>query len=261
MKSAIIFIPVVYFPEETGFRRLIQIINIFPTIIVDNGGMGEIKTKNVEIIRNSKNVGYGAGANVGILKAIEKGAKWVVVLNQDVELTGEGLKLFVKELKILSPGVVGPVVGRLDFRRWTTSLGNVKEKYQYISGSFFAIHTDIIKKIGFFFEPYFLYYEDVDLCIRALKARYTISKVQIPGFNHDESLSIIRNSYQHQYYLARNHLLFVERCAPWSVKLYEFIRLPKTLIEHIIRNEVGSFQGVLDYLLRKFGPIKKERIY
>jgi hypothetical protein len=54
------------------------------------------------------------------------------------------------------------------------------------------------------------------------------------------------------YYLARNHLLFVERNAPFSVQLRETLRLPKTLWEHFKKGDRSALKGIKDYLLRKY---------
>lgn len=51
---------------------LMSVLSNWEVIVVDN-------TKN--------NRGYGGGANVGIEQARKLGAKWFVVMNQDVEMT------------------------------------------------------------------------------------------------------------------------------------------------------------------------------
>jgi len=255
MKQKIVFIIVAYYPDKRIFRRLLQTINAYPTIIVDNGAVGEVKLPNVEILRNLRNIGYGAGANVGILKALTEGGNWMVILNQDIVISKKDVKKFISQLKIARPGIMGIVQGVLDSRRWTTILDEKAVGQIYVSGSLIAIHRDVINEVGFFYEKYFLYYEDTELCIRAKNAGFTLNSISLPSFKHKESQTLGRVSYEHQYYLARNHLLFVERCAPWNIKLYELIRLPKTIVDHIKNNERGSYRGVLDYLLRRFGPI------
>ena len=126
-------------------------------------------------------------------------------------------------------------------------------QFDYITASFIVIHREVVNKIGYFYEKYFMYYEDVDYCIRADKNGFSMKKISIDSFRHKESSSLGKNSKAHNYYLARNHMLLVERLAPLSVKLYEFIRLPKTLYEFYSTKNSGALDGMRDYLFRKFG--------
>ncbi len=209
----------------------------------------------IEVANSKKNLGYAGGANVGIRKALAGGAAWMVVMNQDLKLTNDAVAKFSLSITKAPHGIAGPFIGGLDSRRWTTVFPS--EKKDYITGSMIAIHRDVFEKVSMFYEPYFLYYEEVDLCVRAKKAGFPLTQVSNSDIFHEESVSLGRGSFAHQYYLARNHLLFVERCAPAYVWLYEYLRLPKTVAEHIIRGERGALLGVRDYLLRRFGQYNR----
>lgn len=210
MKNADVrFVVVTYEPDKAALGRLRKALEGWPVDVIDN---------------TDKNLGFGAGANVGMKRAFDAGATWAVICNQDISLTKIGIAKFVKALEHCAPGIVGPEAGELDPKRWTTILPNNK-KVDYISGSLMAIHRDVWEATGGFYEPYFMYYEDVDLCIRAKKAKFALAQVKIVGFQHTPG--------GNNYFLARNHLLFVWRNAPVSVKLHEIIRLPKTLWESL----------------------------
>ena len=252
------FVIVTYKPDNEVLRRLIAIIHEWPMEVVDN---------------TDKNLGYGGGANVGMKRAFDAGVQWVVIVNQDVTLTKAGIRKFVKALEYCEPGIVGPESGELDVKRWTTMLasmpglvarrldsrlrGNDNNNVDYISGSIMAIHREVWEATGGFYEPYFMYYEDADLCVRAKRAGFALTDIPIFGIGHTETTSLGAGSYLHQYYLARNHLLFVERNAPAGVKLYEFLRLPKTLWEHVTKKEWGALTGIRDYFFRRFGQYRE----
>jgi GT2 family glycosyltransferase len=58
-------------------------------IVVDNAsddGSAEAVAGRAELIRNERNLGYAGGMNVGIRRALERGADAVLLLNNDVEL-------------------------------------------------------------------------------------------------------------------------------------------------------------------------------
>ncbi len=206
----------------------------------------------IEIDNTQHNVGYGGGANAGIRRALARGAEWVVILNQDIEISTKALDDLSDTLSHCRPGILGPFAGKLDKKRWTSILGKGTD---YISGSFMAIHKSVINKIGMFHEPYFMYYEDADYCIRARKAGFTLTHIAV-SLTHSDGTTFGQGSFLHQYYLARNHLLFVKRNAPLKVQLHEMIRMPKTLWEHYQKKEYGALEGIKDFALGKFG--KKE---
>ncbi len=236
MKQDIWFVIVTYKPDTAILERLQKSLGGRPVITIDN---------------SKKNLGFGGGANVGIRKALESGAQWLVILNQDIDLTKRDVDKLYTKLLLLPPCIAGPLVGGLDERRWTTVLPS--KKVDYISGSCMAIHRSVFDKTGMFYKPYFMYYEDVDFCVRAKNAGFPLIHVSIAGISHNETTSLGRGSFLHQYYLARNHLLFVERNAPMGVKIHELFRLPKTIWEHYKKQERGALVGIRDYFLRRFG--------
>lgn len=204
------FVIVTYKPKRETIRRLKSALEDWPVAVVDN---------------TEKNLGYGAAANRGMKEAFNAGAQWVVVMNQDIEIIRKGISQFCARAQNCDPGIIGPEAGSLDPKRWTSMIPP-RGEIDYISGSCMAIHRDVYERIGGFCEPYFMYYEDVDFCVRAKRAGFPLRQVTIDGFRH--------TAHGNEYYLARNHLWFVARLAPLSVKIYEILRLPKTLWEYFL---------------------------
>ncbi len=271
-KHAVAFIIIAYHPEPQGFARLLKRLPPKDVIIIDNGQTLAAKDAGrATVLSQTKNVGYATAANVGLRHAIAHGYEWYVILNQDVLMTRTGGEDLIHAIVSQEPCIAGPFLGRLDPKRWTTILTStpgVDERslkkvskmpvstpgVEYVSGSCMAIHRNVVEKIGYMYEPYFLYYEEADYCVRAARAGFPIRRIDVPGLSHEESVSLGRGSVAHQYYLARNHLLFVSRLAPFAVQSYECIRFPKTLSEHMIRKEWGALLGIRDLLFRRFGP-------
>ena len=251
MNSKVYFVFIIY---KLGIKEL-RLINLLSknVILVDNSGLKDnpYKKQGINVVSNGVNFGFGGGANVGIKLALERGADWVSVMNQDLGLSKKAFDNLTKTIISQKPGIVGPFAGELDKNRWTTILPAMK--VNYISGACMAIHRNVIEKIGFFYDPYFMYYEDVDYCIRAQRAGFPLVRFETSGISHEDSPTLGKGSYLHQYYLARNHLLFVERQAPLSIKLYEYLRLPISMSECFMADKKGTFTGLSDYLLRKFG--------
>lgn len=203
------FVIVTYKPDPAMLTTLRKILEGKPVIEIDN---------------TQHNVGYGGGANAGIRKALARGAEWVVILNQDIEISKKGVEELCLQLASLPSCIAGPWAGALDEKRWTTILPS--RYVDYISGSCIAINRSVFEKIGYFYAPYFMYYEDVDLCVRAARYGFPLKKLNVAGIEHTDRPVWEKGSRIHEYYLARNHLLFVWRLAPWRIKLYELLRLP-----------------------------------
>lgn len=248
----IAFIVIAYRPDMAMLNRLLYVLPSFQTVVVDNGQT--LDTEHVgkaTLLSQTSNQGYAVAANIGIHHAIARGAEWFVILNQDVRLTRKAVLSLMKKLTKLDPCVAGPFTAGLDRKRWTTILPS--KHTDYVTGSCLAIHSKAFEKAGYLYEPYFLYYEDADYCIRVKKSGLPIRRIDISGISHEETKSLGKGSFLHQYYMARNHLLFVWRLAPKNVRRHEVLRMPKTIAEHIVRHEKGALIGVRDFFLKKTG--------
>lgn len=148
--------------------------------------------KEILVVDNNKiNLGFAKGMNKGIKEAMKKGAEAVLLLNQDTVVEKNFLiPLLTNKADIVSPvikfrregkrvydfgGRINWWIGRskhLESLRdsWFKSL-----KIDYVSGCAMLIKKSVLEKIGFFNEKYFFYFEDVDFCLRAKKAGFTVA--------------------------------------------------------------------------------------
>ncbi len=219
---------------------------------------------------SSQNRGYAGGINFVLKKIIDQ-YEYFLIANPDVELKKNTIEqLLVTIQKNKKVGIVGPKIltengtiwsigGILDKKRYSGGLigygkKNVRLDQDYaldfISGTCMLIKKNVFKTIGYFAEDYFLYYEDVDFCFRAKKAGIELVVNLNAEIIHFESSSVGKNSKIMQYYLARNHLLFVQRFASKNIQMRELFRLPKTLFE--ARDRHAELLGIRDYFLRRF---------
>jgi len=230
-----------------------------------------ISKKDIYIKDNTNdNIGYASAINTILRKILNK-YDYFFIINPDLEIEknclSELLEVFKKDKKA---GIVGPRSikdntyidgGSLDRVRYSSILKDqrldrkkTKELYKevtYVSGSAMLIKKEVFKKIGLLKEDYFLYYEETDFCLRARKAGFKMLINPEAIVKHRESETVGKESPAMDYYMARNHLLFLERFAPWYVKIHELLRLPKTLYQ--ARKRKYELLGIRDYFLRRFG--------
>lgn len=156
----------------------------------------KIDNKKFELLQLTENKGF-AYANNFVLKYIIKNyqAEFIWILNNDTIIKSNSLAALVKFYKKNSQneniGFIGSKIMEYYFPEiiqtvgdnfnqktgYSTLLGkgekdkgqfdNIILKPDYVIGASMFFHVDIIKKIGFMPEDYFLYYEDLDWCFSA----------------------------------------------------------------------------------------------
>lgn len=184
------------------------------------------------LVARHDNEGFGAGVNRGVAAARERGASVFIALNPDAVATGVVIRALAAEATAHPDRLVSPLVkdstGRIVYagaqvsmrtgairRGWGDDAG---EWRNWLTGACLAFHAEAFDALGGFAEDYFLYWEDVDLSIRAVRAGLTLAfrpdlvVVHDEGGTQDRSARAKSDTYY--YYNARNRLLFARRHAP-----------------------------------------------
>ncbi len=163
-------------------------------VVVDNASadgsvsMLEKDFSDVTIVKNDKNLGYGAGFNSGLAKIKTKyllafSPDSVFTLNQLRQLHQfaelyDNAAMTSPSLDVPNHGkeiwVMGP--GEMNHRR-ASFLADGPFCSWFSSGAVCIYRTDMLNAIGGFDENIFLYNEDLDLCIRLTRAGYSIINV------------------------------------------------------------------------------------
>lgn len=198
---------VAFHTQHKDLSRLIDCVMRSPierVYIIDNSTNDELR----DFVRNnprityihSLNLGYGAGHNIAIRKALESGADYHVVLNPDIYWQGDVIGELAKfmdanpDVGQVMPKIIYPsgevqylckllptpmdLVGRrfvpiksyqdrhdYEYELHWTGYDTVME-IPSLSGCFMFLRCSVLKEIGAFDERYFMYAEDLDLCRR-----------------------------------------------------------------------------------------------
>ncbi|MFC1609258.1 glycosyltransferase family 2 protein [Patescibacteria group bacterium] len=216
-------------------------------VVVDNnstdGSLEFIKRKfsKVNFIKNSRNIGFSAGNNVGIRFALEKMADFVFILNNDAWINKDTVRELVDfSSKKSDLGVISPIIksdkndiwfngGKIDWLRMKTVHLNDGKDTEYITGCAMFVRRDVFKKIGLFDEDFFLYYEDADFSVRATRAGFRLGIDRATEVFHSEKSE--ENNPSKIYWLVLSGLIFFKKNSPlllhpW-VKFYTFLRKEK----------------------------------
>lgn len=262
----------------------------FEVILIDNGSKESLdfardieeqfSNLKIELILNEENLGFAGGNNQGIKIALEGGAEYVLLLNNDTTVEPDFLKKLIEAgEKNKSYGILGPVIyssnepekiwfagGQFNWLRTRgshifTEPSDELKKVDYITGCCLLVKKEVIEKIGLLSEDYFLYYEDGDWCLRARKAGYLSGLIGLAKIYHKQSHSTQEFSYPYIYYHSRNGLIFSFRyglgfltylASVW-IFLKQFI---KALVDHNSHWAGPVMRGVVDFWRGKKGKLK-----
>lgn len=187
-------------------------------VVVDNGSADgsveavESRFPEVVVLRNARNVGFGAANNLAFERV---DARYYLLLNSDAEAGGAAVDLMVDTLeKHPDVGIVGArlvypdgreqmtarmfprpmnaVFGRKSWlnrlwpnnrfaRRYMPPVRSEHAPYRvdWVSGACMMLRRRTVRDVGGFDDGYFMYWEDADLCYRALQKGW--KTLHVPG--------------------------------------------------------------------------------
>jgi GT2 family glycosyltransferase len=220
-------------------------------VCVDNGSADGSEAAiraafpEVAVVQTGANLGFAGGNNAGITYALEHGAQWVVLLNNDALLDAAAIEAF--RAAAAAHPQAGALAGKLFFgdgqRIWFAgqdfhpAIGYGGRPHGYNQpdgppfqrarevgravGALMAVPRGVIEQVGLLDDALFLYVEDVDWCLRMRAAGYAIRLVPEATARHDVSASSggERGSTAPMYYGVRNTIVVSERHAPLAAPL------------------------------------------
>lgn len=142
-------------------------------------------------------LGFGAGMNVGARIAMERGADALLLLNPDAKIDAANVMELADAAPPGSATIASPRILRPDGTIWfagmTVSLSDgsmtptrhAKDGLEWLTGACLWIPVTAWAQVGGFDEDYFLYWEDVDLSVRAERAGVALRVVSNATAFHD----------------------------------------------------------------------------
>lgn len=208
----------------------------------------------VRLIALDTNTGFTGGNNAGMRAALSAGAQYVWLLNNDTIVDKNALSL-VNAFSDSSAGIAGSKIffakghefhkdrysqkeqgkviwyagGIIDWDNMYASHRGVDEvdRGQYdeqqttpfVSGCSMMIRADVLRKVGLLEESFYLYLEDVDLCLRVKRAGFRLVYYPASVIWHvNAGSSGGAGNPVHEYYLTRNRLRVGVTYAPLRTK-------------------------------------------
>jgi len=171
-------------------------------VLVDNasddgsGARLHARFPNVEFVQTGANLGFTGGNNRGLERAMELGADYLLVLNNDTIVDAACISTLVSAAELTRAAAVAPRIlyhgapdriwyGGGDFKRWRAIGVHRREgmpndgsdragPITFVTGCCFLWRASVYRDLGGFAEHYFIYVEDAELSVRMTRAGHAL---------------------------------------------------------------------------------------
>ncbi len=221
-------------------------------VVIDNassdGTVAALRARHPQltILQNSHNLGYAGGNNVGIRWALQHGADYVLIINNDTEVTVDMVSELVRvaeddarigivgcrNLLMEDPTYLwgaygtltyGPFLVRVEGQRQPDrTRWQVVKDVDWVIGNGCLLRRRALEQTGLLDEVFFAYHEDVDWCVRARRSGYRVVYAGTAAIIHKGGSSSDGGQGQSvpaRYFLGRNGVLFVRKNGRWHQRV------------------------------------------
>ena len=257
-------------------------------LLVDNAspdGSGQrlhARYPQLDYLETSANLGYAGGNNEGLRWALERGAEWILVVNNDTVAAPDCLarlcKAAAREPRV---GALAPLIvrhddpGRIWFAGGTFSplralgthehegertsdvVGDSADEWRecsFLTGCCLLLRADALRDVGLFRADYFAYVEDVELCLRLRRAGWRLGWVpgaqlahRVPPFAAPPSAFQIVMRDRNRRRLVREHYTPGRRAAFllwfWPTRMVHLVR-------YLVAGDLARTKAILTGMTR-----------
>lgn len=278
---------VTYQPRLEYLHNIVELAKQFDeVIVVDNGsGVAEIAALrgvcsylNLILIENDSNLGIGVALNIGIKRALDRGAQWIGLFDQDSRVTEGFLTNMIKDfLRFAVEHPIAQIVPR--YRDPETGREAIPSRYSdgglfltITSGSLFP--RGVFEELGLFREELFIYCVDDEYSLRLRKERRyigrSINAVLLhrsghPSYKRFLGFRFEAKNYrpESRYYYARNKVWILRHYGLRFPRLIfptlrEFVTIPFKLVlaeANAIDKVSMFFRGIRDGVAGRTGKL------
>jgi GT2 family glycosyltransferase len=203
-------------------------------IVLDNGSTdGSVprireRFPDVEIMELGENLGYAKGNNAGIRAALERGAEYVWLLNNDATVDPRALRALVEKAEgDQKIGAVGSAIYSMTHPEQLQSWGGghvsrigrshhftgpvSDERVQFLTGASLFLRCSAVKSVGLLDEGFFMYWEDADYCFRMRRAGWKLAVSGDSKVWHKEQGTIGKRSERLDFQFSKSAVRFYNR--------------------------------------------------
>jgi GT2 family glycosyltransferase len=237
----------------------------------------------LEVLRNSTNIGFGVGCNQG---AEGSEADYLLFLNPDTRLFPDALAVaarFMESEQAADIGICGgqildpdggPEISCARFPTLRVLFGKMtgldvllprqfpshhlrpeeltrSRPVDQVIGAFFLVRRELFARLGGFDPRYFVYYEEIDFSLRALREGFGSYFLKEATVQHTANVSSVLTSQSWMlYHSLRSKLIYARQRWPrWQAVLLTVltfvVELPARLARSIVRRSRSDFSATV----------------
>jgi hypothetical protein len=230
-------------------------------VLVDNGStddsvsLARSISDRIEILELGRNLGFSEGNNAGISYALQRGAAYVALLNNDTYFEPDWVTRLIEVGEAqASIGILGPVHLVFDgdaFNSWMTSaLPHLLDRLrlenrpgvwfpvEWVEGSAIVMKRAVLERVGWLDPIFFAFFEECDLCRRAHAAGFEVAMVPSSRIHH------YRGGHYNQPAFSRRRALLTTQSSMLYNSCDPRHSLPRNLRE-LLRNNATHLKDAL----------------
>lgn len=242
----------------------------YEVVVVDNGSTDGSEERireaytGVTVLQTSANLGFAGGNNVGIEYALEQGAEYVWLLNNDTVVDSEALKTLVVEVR--SAGDIGMVGSKiycyeppnlLWFAGGEISRLTIKTKHigmnerddgrwneprdvDYASACSLLVSEKVLRSVGLMDARFFLYFEETDWATRAREKGWRVRYQPSSKVWHKVSRSTKLNSPGMIFYFCKSSVLYARKHALFRLPFMLLVLARHHVLPFVVRGKLAT---------------------
>lgn len=243
-------------------------INSYEMVIINNSvadkNIYQLNSDRITIIEAKHNLGFGKACNLGLNWIYERNKRAIVwLINPDAyfelgmspvdtaivffqdypQISILGTTVYNSKGELTSAGGTF-TPGKAALSTITSFPENVSKGYletDWVSGCSLLINLANFSQCPNFDPRYFLYYEDLDFCLRYSQQGQQIAVTDLLRVRHDTSAITNRNLYQKYRHVTHSYLVHIEKYGSGQVFIKTNIRMiVNTLRLLIIKPQQGA---------------------
>ena len=256
------FVIVTFKSRKVIYDCLNSLPKDFNKLIIENSSDEELKKEieqnydKTEVVL-SKNIGMGAGNNLGIIKS---NTQFVYVLNPDVVLKNDTIININNSIsKLDNFAIISPLSDNPLYPNYRSNSGEILKddsnsisNVEEIDGYSMIINKDCFDDNFFFDEKFFMYLENVDLCLRAKKnggKLYIITNSKI----HHLGAKAVDDKFSEEIEFSRNW--------HWMWSRFYFNKKHRGIFLSLLFGLISLLGNFIKYSICLFTFNKKRNIY
>jgi GT2 family glycosyltransferase len=272
-----------------GFYRAYVVDNASAT---NEAEIIAVKFPEICLLKQNENLGFCAGNNIGIRKALAEGAEYIMLLNNDTMVAEDSIEKLLNDFKSSGAGAISPVIlehpdtekvwfakAEWNSKRAQFSLNPEGASYEtlkersvweseFACGCCLLTSAQVLENVGLLDERYFAYYDEAEWCKRLERHGYKSYVTPATVIYH--KVSRTTPGIVATYLLTRNRLLWMKENLSFKMRCKSFPYLTKELAWHILntwgwvrgqyskKHSRALIRGWKDHMLKKYGRWNKK---